>query len=46
MNKCEVCGCKTEILVGCCVCGRLIGPCCEAAVPDDEAEDPICEECF
>lgn len=43
---CEICGEETDTFSGCCRCGRLICPSCEAAVPDDEADEPICEECF
>lgn len=44
--KCEMCGTETDVPVGCSMCGRLVCPDCEAALPDDEADEPVCEECF
>jgi hypothetical protein len=44
--NCESCGEETDVFVGCSRCGKLVCPACEAAVPDDEAGEPICEECF
>lgn len=43
--KCELCGEDTEILIGCAQCGKLIGPCCEAA-DEDDSDESICEACF
>lgn len=46
--KCECCKEAVEFRVGCQHCGRLVGPCCEAALPtdDERSEEPLCEECF
>ncbi len=44
--QCEMCGDETDTIVGCMMCGRLICPGCEAAQPEDEPDDPLCEECF
>lgn len=43
---CELCGDKCENRTGCSRCGRMICPACEAAGDGDEADEPICEECF
>jgi len=46
MMKCERCGKETEDFVGCCRCGRFVCLECQAAQPEDEADEPVCEECF
>lgn len=43
---CEICGKETEAVSGCYRCGRLMCEQCEAAQPEDEAGEPVCEECF
>jgi hypothetical protein len=46
-SRCEVCNKPAEQITGCAKCGRMIGPCCEAALPEDEQTgETICEECF
>jgi hypothetical protein len=44
--KCEMCEAETEDFVGCYRCGRLVCLDCVAAMPEDEDDEPICEECF
>jgi hypothetical protein len=46
MSKCDLCGCEEEFLIGCGKCTRLLCPGCEAALPDDDEDEPLCEECF
>lgn len=44
--KCEMCEEETDVVLGCSICARLICPDCEAAMPEGEDDEPICEECF
>ena len=39
MDQCEVCEEPAVDPVGCEVCGRLFGPCCNSVVPD------VCVHC-
>jgi site-specific DNA-methyltransferase (adenine-specific) len=43
---CECCDELDDELIGCNICGRLVCPCCVAALPDDDPRGEICEDCF
>lgn len=42
---CELCGEPTDVVVGCCICGRLVCAKCEAA-REDQDDEPVCIECY